>query len=225
MNFMASTVADSVRAVFVRVGDALPYLVGAIVILVAGWVIAGFAQKAVVKLLKAVRLDELSDKARIAEFLGRGEIRLSLSELIGVFLYWLLVLAFALAALNALGLTVAAGLLDRVLAYVPEVLAGVIVLVLGFFFAAVVSGIVQTATANMGVTQARGLAQITRVAVLIFAVAIALEKFFSSMIVQATFTIVLSAVAFGAALAFGLGCKDLAGRSVADFLEKLRGGR
>ena len=225
MSWMASTVADSVRAVFIRVGDSLPKLVGAIVILVAGWIIAGIAQKAVVKLLKAIRLDDLSDKARISEFLGRGEIRLSLSELVGVFLYWLLVLAFALAALDVLGLTMAAGLLERVLAYVQDVLAGVIVLVLGFFFAAVVSGIVQTATANMGVTQARGLAQIARVAVLIFTVAIALEKFFSSMIVQATFTIILSAVAFGTALAFGLGCKDIAGRSVSDFLEKVRGGR
>jgi len=225
MNWMASTVADSVRAVFVRVGDSLPKLVGAIVSLWVGWVIAGIAQKAVVKLLKTVRLDDLSARARISEFLSRGEIRLSLSELVGLFLYWLLVLAFALASLDVLGLTVAAGLLDRVLGYVPDVLAGVIVLVLGFFFAAVVSGIVQTATANMGVTQARGLAQISRVAVLIFAVAIALEKFFSSMIVQATFTIILSAAAFGTALAFGLGCKETAGRAVSDFLEKVRGGR
>lgn len=225
MSWMASTVADSVKAVFVRVGDSLPKLGGAVIILVIGWVIAGIAQKAIVRVLKTVRLDDISDKARISEFLNRGEIRLSLSELVGVFLYWLLVLAFALAALDVLGLTVAAGLLERVLAYVPDVLAGVIVLVLGFFFAAVVSGVVQTATANMGVSQARGLAQIARVAVLIFTVAIALEKFFSSMIVQATFTIILSAVAFGAALAFGLGCKDIAGRSVGDFLEKIRGGR
>lgn len=225
MNWMASTVADSVKAVFMRVGDSLPILVGAVIILVLGWVVAGLAQKGVVRLLKAVRLDELADKAHISDFLTKGEIGLTLSELIGLFLYWLFVLAFALAALNALGLTVAAGLLERVLAYVPDVLAGIIVLVLGFFFAAVVSGFVQTATANMGVTQAKGLAQISRVVVLIFAVAIALEKFFSSVIVQATFTIILSAVAFGAALAFGLGCKDIAGRAVGDFLDRLRGGR
>ncbi|MBI3322706.1 MAG: hypothetical protein HYZ94_03385 [Candidatus Omnitrophica bacterium] len=225
MSWMATTVSDSIRTVFVRVADALPALLGAIIILVIGWVVSGLAQKAAAKLLKTIRLDELADRVRISEFLSRGEIRLSLSELIGLFLYWLLMLAFALAALNALGLTVAAGLLERVLAYVPDVLAGVIVLVLGFFFAAVVSGIVQTATANMGVTQAKGLAQIARVAVLIFAVAIALEKFFSSMIVQATFTIILSAAAFGTALAFGLGCKEIAGRAVADFLDKVRGGR
>ena len=225
MHWMPSAVAESVKGVFFRVGDSLPVVVGAIIILVVGWVLAGIAQKAVVKLLKTLRVDDMSDKIRIAEFLSRGDIRLSLSELAGVFLYWLLVLAFALAALNALGLTVAAALLERVLAYVPDVLAGIIVLVLGFFFAAVVSGIVQTATANMGVTQARGLAQIARVVVIIFAAAVALEKFFSSMIIQATFTIVLSAVAFGSALAFGLGCKDIAGRAVGDFLDKIRGGR
>ena len=225
MKWMADIVVDSVRAVFIRVGESLPVLLGAILILAVGWVVAGIVQKTIVKLLKAIRLDELANKARIGEFLSKGEIRLTLSELIGIFLYWLLVLASALAALNALGLTVAAGLLERVLAYVPDVLAGIIVLVLGFFFAAVVSGFVQTAAANMGVAQARALAQITRVVVIIFTVAIALEKFFSSMIIQSTFTIVLSAVAFGAALAFGLGCKEIAGRSVEDFLEKLRGGR
>lgn len=225
MNWMASTVIESVRAVFVRVGDALPVVIGAIFILVIGWVVAGIAQKGVVKVLKTLRVDDLSEKVRISEFLSKGDIRLSLSELVGVFIYWLLVLAFALAALNALGLTMAAGLLERVLAYVPDVLAGIIVLVMGFFFAAVVSGLVQTSTANMGVTQARGLAQIARVVVIIFAVAVALEKFFASMIIAQTFTIILSAVAFGSALAFGLGCKDIAGKAVGDFLDKIRGGR
>jgi hypothetical protein len=83
-------------------------------------------------------------------------------------------------------------------------------------------GIVQTAAANAGMGQARGLGQITRVVVILFASAIALEKFFSSVIIQATFTIVVAAVAFALALAFGLGCKDIAGKTMADFLDKIR---
>lgn len=225
MNWMVGTVADSIKAIFVRVGEALPTVLGAIVIFVLGWWIAKIVQQAVVKALKMARLDDLSEKLQISDMLKRGEIRYGLSELLGIFLYWLLVLAFAVAALNALGLTMAAGLLDKVLGYVPDVVAGVIVLVLGLFLASVVSGSVQTAAANMGIGQARALGQIARVVVIIFAVAIALEKFFSSIIVQTTFTVILTAVAFGAALAFGLGCKDIAGRAVGDFLDKLRGGR
>jgi len=210
---------------FIRVGEFLPALLGAILILVVGWIVAGLAQKVLVRVLQAIHLDDLSEKAKIASILEKGEVRYALSELLGIFLYWLVVLAFLLAALNALGLTVAAGLLERVLAFLPNVLAGVIVLVLGLFFAALVSAAVQTAAANMGISQAKSLGQISRVVVILFAAAVALEKFFSSMIIQATFTIILSAVAFGTALAFGLGCKDIAGKMVSDFIEKLKGRR
>ena len=223
MNWMLGTAADSVRAIFVRVGNFLPTLLGTILILVIGWVVARVGQRVLVQFLKAVRLDDLSKKARIAEFLQKGEVKYSLSELLGVFLYWLVVLATLLAGLNALGLTVAAELLERVLGYVPSVLAGVIVLIMGLFLSALVGGIVQTAAANVGIAQAKGLGQISRVVVVIFATVIALEKFFSSVIIQTTFTIVVGAVAFGAALAFGLGCKDIAGKAIADFIDKVKG--
>lgn len=223
MNWIVQAATDSVRAVFTRVGNFIPTLLGVLIILVVGWLVAGWLQRLFVGVLKAVRLDDLAHTARVSEILKKGEIKYSLSELLGIFLYWLIILATLLAALNALGLTMAAELLEKVLAFVPSVLAGVIVLVLGLFFATLVSGIVQTAAANAGISQAKGLGQIARVVVILFAVAIALEKFFSSIIVQTTFTVVLAAVAFGFALAFGLGCKEIAGRAVADFLDKVRG--
>lgn len=220
---MVSIATESLRAVFVRVGNFLPTLLGAILVLIVGMVVARLGQRILVQFLKAVRLDDLAQKARISDFLQKGEIHYSLSELLGVFLYWLVILASLLAALNALNLTVAAGLLERVLAYIPSVLAGIVVLILGLFLAALVAGIVQTGAANVGIAQAKGLGQITRIVVIIFAAVIALEKFFSSVIIQTTFTIVIGAVAFGAALAFGLGCKDLAGRAMSDFVDKLQG--
>ena len=104
----------------------------------------------------------------------------------------------------------------------PDVLAGIIVLVLGLFFGSLVGGIVQTAAANAGIGQAKGLGQIARMVVIIFASVVALEKFFRSMVIQTTFTIVVAAVAFGAALAFGLGCKDIAGKYVSEFIHKIQ---
>ena len=225
MNWMITTAADSVRAMFIRVGQALPRLGVAILIFVAGWLIARAAQWAVVKALKAVQFDALAEKAKVTDFLHRGEVRIQLSELVGLGLYWLIMLAFLLAVLDLLGMSVAAELLERVLAYVPQVIAGVLVLILGLFFATVVSGVVQTAAANAGVGQAKAMGQIARIVVIIFTSAVALEKFLSSTIIQNTFNTVVMAFAFGAALAFGLGCKDLAGRTVQDFVNKLSGGR
>lgn len=225
MGWMMSTAAESVKAMVTRIAWSVPRLAGAIAILIIGWLIARAVKWALVKALKVVPFDEFARKLKVADFLQKGEVKYQLSELIGVTVYWLILLAFLLAGLDALGMTVAAQLLEKVLDYVPQVLAGIIVLILGLFFATVVGGVVQTAAANAGVSQARGLSQIARMAVIIFAVAVSLEKFFSSMIVQATFTIILTAVSFGFALAFGLGCKEIAGRSVSDFLDKIRGGR
>lgn len=225
MGWMVSTAAESVRAMLTRIAEAAPRLFGAMAILIIGWGIARAVKWALAKALKAIPFDDFARKLRIADFLQKGEVKYQLSELIGVTAYWLILLAFLLAALDALGMTVAAQLLEKVLDYVPQVLAGIIVLILGLFFATVVGGVIQTAAANAGISQARALSQITRVAVIIFAVAVALEKFFSSMIIQTTFTIVLTAVSFGLALAFGLGCKEIAGRAVSDFLDKIRGGR
>ena len=225
MNWMLTTAADSVRAMFIRVGEALPRVGVAVLISVAGWLVARAVRWAVVKALKAVSFDDLAEKIHVNEFLRRGEVRVQLSELAGISLYWLILLAVLLAVLDLLGMAVAAELLERVLAYVPQVIAGILVLVLGLFFATVVSSVVQTAAANAGMVQAKAMGQITRVVVILFAAAVALEKFLSSTIIQTTFNTVVMAFAFGAALAFGLGCKDLAGRAVQDFINKLSEGR
>jgi len=223
MNWMMTAATESVKAMFIRIASFVPTLLGTLLILVIGWLIARGSRWALERILKALPFDEFARKLHITDILQKGEVKYHLSELLGVFLYWLIILATLLAALDALGMTVAAELLERVLGYVPNVLGGVIVLILGLFFATLVSGIVQPAAANAGMSQAKGLGAIARVAVIIFSTAIALEKFFNSVIIQTTVAIVTAAIAFGAALAFGLGCKDIAGDFMADFIKKVRG--
>lgn len=225
VRWMATSTIESVKAMLLRVFEAVLKIGAGLLILLVGWLIAKLVQAAVVKLLKTLPIDDWAKQLKISDILHKGEIRYQVSELVGVSFYWVVLLAFLLAVLDLMGMSAAAGLLDRVLTYVPNVIAGILVLILGFFFGTMVSGIVQTAAANAGVGQARGLGQITYVTVVIFAVAVALEKFLNSTVIQATFNTVVMALAFGVALAFGLGCKDLAGRSVEDFVRKLRGGR
>ena len=134
------------------------------------------------------------------------------------------ILGTLVAAVNALGMTATAELLDRVLLYIPNVIAGVIILILGGFFATMLGSLVQTVTANAGVKQSKGLGQITKVVLLVFAIEVALEKFIGMTTLHMQLNIVIAALAAGAALAFGLGCKDLAGRFVSEQVDKWRRG-
>lgn len=223
MDWLTFVVVDPVKVMFVKIWSYIPSLAGAIVILVVGWLIAKLVEAIVVRALKAVRLDTASDKAGIANILAQGEIKLSLSELIGAIIYWLVVLVVIATALNALNLAIAADLISKLVAYVPNILAAVFILVLGSFLANFVATIVRTSASNAGLKKAKFLGQITQIVLVIFAVVIAIEqlKIASAVLVLAV-NIILMSVGLAIAIAFGLGCKDIAGKFISDVVNNLK---
>lgn len=198
----------------------IPTLISILIILVLGWVVAMAIEKVVVRFLKLARLDAVSEKSGIANVLLKGDIHRTLSELIGIIVYWLIMLVMILAVVNVLNLDVAAGLLNSVILYVPNVIAAIFILVLGIFFASILATSVRTAASNYGITQAKGLAKTAQVVVVVFA---GLEALKQLRLDVSIFTMVIQAIVFALALGFaiavGLGCKDLVGRSVQQFVD------
>ncbi len=223
MDRLALIVADPVKAMLIKIWSYIPTILGAIVILVIGWIIAKFVEAVVVRALKAVRLDVVSDKAGIANMLAQGEIKWTLSELLGVIIYWIVMLSVLAAALNALNLTVASDLLSRLVAYIPNIIVAIFVLVLGSFLATFVAGIVRTAASNAGIGAAKLLAKVTQAVLIIFAVIIAIEQLnIATAFIAFAVNIILAAIGLALALSFGLGCKDIAAKAMQDMLNKVK---
>lgn len=221
-----STVMEPAEAVWARVISFLPTLAAVLLILLFGWLLACLVQKVVTRFLKLARLDSASEKVGIAGILTKGDINYTLSEIVGVLIYWLIMLVVALAAVNALQLTVAAQLLNRVVLYIPNVIASVFILALGVFLANIVANVVRTAAANAGLQQARSLGQTAQAVIVIFVVVEALKQLrIDTTIIDLFLTAVFAALALGVGLAIGLGCKDLAGRSVQEFLDSFKSKR
>ena len=220
---MTVVVADPVKAMMIKIWSYIPTLAGAILILVVGWLIAKVIEAVVVRALKAVRLDAASDKAGISNVLAQGDIKMTLSELIGALVYWLVVLVIIATALNALGLTVAASLISRLVEYVPNIITAVFALVLGSLLASFVASIVRTTASNAGIDRAKLLGQITQTVIIIFATIIAVEQLnIATALIALAVNIILASLGIGIALAFGLGCKDIAGKFVSDLVNKLK---
>ncbi|MCX5686010.1 MAG: hypothetical protein NTW09_00860, partial [Candidatus Omnitrophica bacterium] len=119
MDWLTFVVVDPVKAMLIRVWGYVPAIAGAIVILIIGWLAAKLIEAVVVRVLKALRLDVASDKAGLTNVLARGEIKLTISEVIGAVIYWIVILVVIATALGALNLTVAADLVARLIEYVP----------------------------------------------------------------------------------------------------------
>ncbi len=215
MDDFAAAILGPFDMVKTKIAGFIPTLISVVIILTVGWFLAAMIQRFVVRFLKLAKLDSVSEKSGISNVLLKGDINQTLSEIIGSIIYWTMMLVVILTAVDAMHLTVAASLLDSVILYVPHVIAAVFILVLGIFFASVLSTTVRTTAANYGIEQAKGLGKLAQVIIIIFTVVQALRQLqlditVFNLIIQAT----VAAIALGIGLAIGLGCKDIVGKQM-----------
>jgi len=212
-------IADPVRQMLARILGYLPILLGALVILIVGWIVARAIRRILDWLLKTIRFDALADKAGISAILRKGDLKISAREVVSSLVYWLIMIMVLVMTVDALGLPKASDVLASLFAYVPKVIAALLVLVVAMFLASFVSGIVRTAAGNANLPKPEIIAGVSRWAIIIFAVTISLgELGIATLLVTATFNIILGGVCLALALAFGLGGKDAAAR----YLEELK---
>jgi hypothetical protein len=217
-------IVEPVIQMLTRIMAYLPVLLGALIILIAGWIVAKAIRRLVDWLLKVIRFDILADKAGISEVLRKGDLKISAREVISSIVYWLIIIMVLVMTVDALGLPKASDVLASLFAYIPKVIAALLVLVVAMFLASFVSGIVRTAAGNAKLPKPEILAGISRWAIIIFAVTISLEQLgIAPLLVTATFNIILGSICLALALAFGLGGKDAAAKYLEELKQKRSG--
>jgi hypothetical protein len=197
---------EPVRVFFLQLAQFLPRLFLAIVILVLGWLLAKALRFAVMKGLRAVNLNVLTEKAGIDGFLQQGGIRTDTVGILGVLVYWLVILAALVVAFNTLGLGYVTDLLAQIALFIPRVIVAVLILAFGGYFARFIDTSITAYGKNVGVEDAALLGRLARYTVMVFVVLIALDQInVGGDIIRLTFLIVLTGIVFALALAFGLG--------------------
>jgi len=220
MKVQADIFIQSINEFFIKLSGFLPQIIGAIIILIIGWLIAKIIKSTSIKLLKVIRLNVVTEKAGIDKFLQDGGMKKSSIEIIGSLFYWLIMLIVLLAALNSLGLSVASELFNKIVLFIPNIIVAIIVLVLGLFFAKFVAEVLITYIKNVGIGHAETIGKITQYAIIIFVVSLALTQLsIGKEIILTAFQIFFGAVCLALALAFGLGGKEWASRII-EKLEK-----
>jgi hypothetical protein len=208
---------EPVRGFLMRVGEFLPRVLLALVILLVGWMVAKMVRFAVVRGLRAVNFNVLTQRAGMDGFLKDGGIQSDTTEILGLLFYWLVILASLVIGFNLLGLEYITDLLGRVVWFLPKVMVALLILAFGAYFARFVGNAVIAYCRNVHMQDAEILGRFAQYAILAFVVLIALDQVnVGGDIVRQTFLIVLAGVVLALALAFGLGGKEWA----AEMLER-----
>ncbi len=207
---------EPIRASLHQIGAFLPRVALAIAILIIGWLIAKAVRFAVVRTLRALNFNVITDKAGIDAFLRQGGGDIDTIAVLGALTYWLVILAAMMIAFNSLDLAYVTDLIGRIVLFVPRVMISVVVLVFGAYFARFVSGALTVYLQNIGAGEAALLGRLCMYAIMVFVILIALDQLGLGDILRQTFLILVGAAALGLALAFGLGGQ----RRAAELIEK-----
>lgn len=213
------------RELLLRGWSFLVQFITALLIFIIGWLVAKLIMVFITKMLKAIRLDSIAEETKIAEFLRKGGVKYTLSELLGVIIYWVIILGVLISALDLMALVGVSNLLDKILLYLPSVIGAIIILILGIFIAAFVATIVRAMTANVGVNQANMLSKVAQIAIIVFTVVVALDELKIGTVIVSAMNIVLGTIGLALGLAFGLGSKDVAGKLISEWVDKLKNNR
>ena len=203
---------EPVRAFLQQIGVYMPRIVFAIVIVIAGWLLAKTLRFAAVRGLRAINFNVLTERAGMDGFLRQGGIERDTTDIFGMLVYWLVVFGALLMAFNGLGLTYVTDLLGRVVWFLPRVFVALLILIFGAYFARFVGGSVRAYCLNVSIRDAELLGRLTQYALIVFVALITLEQLaIGGDIVRQTFLILLAGVVLALALAFGLGGRAWAG--------------
>jgi hypothetical protein len=217
----SSTLLSSIRhsaGAFIAI---LPDLGLAVLLLIAGWLIAKLVRRLTIRVLRALRVDDLAEHAGFDDFLVQGGVEVTTVTLIAGTVYWLILAGVFVALLEALGLPAAGRLIERIGQFVPNLVLAIGILVFGSLLARVTGGLVYSYLSNIGSAAAEPIGALARYALLVFVVFMAAEQLaIQTTVLVSAFQIAFAAVCLAAALAFGLGGRDWAAQVISRYTRK-----
>jgi len=210
-----TAIVSSAAAALALLLSGIPKIIGFLIILIIGWLIASAIAAAVAALLRAVKFNDLAQRAGLSQFVRNMGVQTDAAGFLATLAKWFVRLIVLVTAFDALGLPAVSQVLEQFLLWVPNLVVALVVLVIGGLAANALASLVRGATAESGLGNPDMLATIARVAVWAFAIVIAVNQIgIATALVNTLFMATVGALALALGLAFGLGGRETAAEIV-----------
>jgi hypothetical protein len=211
----STAVMSSVAAALALLLSGIPKLIGFLVMVIIGWLIASAIARAVAAILRAVRFNDLAQRAGLTGFVRSMGLHTDAAGLLANVPKWFVRLIVLVTAFDALGLPAVSQVLQQLVLWLPDLVVALVALVIGGLAASALASLVRGATAESGLGTPDLLATVARVAVWAFAIVIAVNQIgVATTLVNTLFMAVVGALALALGLAFGLGGREAAAQIV-----------
>ncbi|PIR89248.1 MAG: hypothetical protein COU07_02185 [Candidatus Harrisonbacteria bacterium CG10_big_fil_rev_8_21_14_0_10_40_38] len=199
----------SFQELLLQVAGFLPDLIGAIILLIIGLIVASGLERLVERLVYYLKVDSLLRQTGFDGFLARSNMRLNAGVFLGRLVYWFFLVLTFLAASNVLGLSDLSAFLREVLHYIPRVIVASLILLVALVAANFVKGLVRASVMGAKLHAAKSLSMIAWWGIVVFGFLAALVQLgVAVQVINTLITGLVAMLALAGGLAFGLGGKD-----------------
>lgn len=216
-------IVASLQNLWALVVEFLPSLLGAIVVLIVGLIVAAGLERLVERLVFYLRVDALLEKLGVGAYLQRANLQLNAGHFMGRIVYWFMIVAFLLAASDILNFTALSGFLQDVLLYIPNVLIAALILLAAVVVANFLKGLVLASVLGAKLHAAKFLGAGAWWVVMVFGLLTAAAQLnIAVAIINTVITGLIAMLALAGGLAFGLGGRESAARWIAKLESEVR---
>jgi hypothetical protein len=216
-----TAIMTSVAAALALLLSGIPKIIGFVVILLIGWLIASAIATAIAAVLRTVKFNDLANRAGLTGFVQKMGIHNDAAGFLANVAKWFVRLIVLVTAFDALGLPAVSQVLQQLLLWLPNLVVALVVLVIGGLVAGALANLMRGATAESGLGNPDLLATVARVAVWAFAIVIAVNQIgVAATLVNTLFMAIVGALALALGLAFGLGGRETAAQIVRGWYDR-----
>lgn len=200
--------------------ELLPGIIVALVMLFIGLFLSRTISTILRKLLNAIKLDDLTEKIGVNDFLTRFGFGKSPTYAICFIVSWVVMLAFIMIAADSLGLTIIRQMLLKLLAFIPYIIVSIIILFAGLLFGRFMQRLVENSAKANDIKGGVLFAKIINIIIVVFAVILALQQININFdLINYVILILLASLGLAFGLAFGLGGKAVVEEYLRDLIK------
>ena len=208
----------SLTAFSQRIFNVLPNLIGAVLLLLVGWLIARGVRLAIRKLLRSRALHRMTEQLNKLPLLNSANLSVDSLTIVSQFVYWVILLIFFIAASETLGWTAVSTTLNNLINYLPALLSAIVIVLIGLYLAQTVRNVMQAALHSLQIGAGKLISSLAFYLLSTLVILTALEQAgIDTRIVTANLTLVIGAIVGAFAIGFALASRPILENILASF--------
>ncbi len=222
-NFNTAEYLEPLEGLWVSFLTFIPDLVGALLIFIIGWFFAVGVGKLITGILTKLKFNSFFESESWEEAMEKAEVKLNMSEFLGSIVKWIIILVVLHLSVGVLGFEQFEELMGRIVGYLPNVIVAALIFVAAVMVADFLSKIMVAATEKADFAHTSLMGAIVKGAIWIFAIfAILIELGIAEELLTTLFEALVYMIAIAGGLAFGLGGKDVAKKTIEKMKNNLK---